>query len=382
LNSQGRVILTILLVALFAFLLPWAGLTRADESSSEAEAVALNFLQQVAVANFSNYDVNVTNITWNAYAYYPDWEFSFNLSRGNKMNESNWMDVCVSHGVISWFCAGGPSKEIGDGVYDGTPTTMTVQGNDTLKLTRDILKSYESCMNASYPASLIALTDQALSNGSLTLNAGNFTIKLSYFASEGNTLNPEFDYTAYNNTHELWMIFTQDGHLEEFGDGIGELNMSSLNVKNVNISEEQAINISMPYALDYAKTYGRTVESANATLTYVPGGPMFDPNGNGTRDPYSLYPEWGVNVFFSKLPAGKLDYGVFGYQVGVWADNGQVAFANEAATEGSSSSPTPTQTSGTDYLPAFLAAAVAASFIVMSFLIYHRNRRGKREGVK
>ncbi|MGA2309986.1 MAG: hypothetical protein ABSG57_10625 [Candidatus Bathyarchaeia archaeon] len=387
LNSQERVILAILLLALFAFLLPWAGLTRADESSSEAEAVAFNFLQHVAVANFSNYNVNVTSIQWTAYAYYPSWDIGFQLSRGNY---TELMDVSVSNGVISWFCAPSPHTVIG---ADGSPTqvsgtNMTVQSNDTLRLTRDILSSYESCVNRSYCTLLTTLTDQALSKGSLTLNAGNSTITLSQFACP-TYKSSEFDYSAAtNSTYSLWMKFNPDGHLEEFGDSIGELNLSSLNVKNVNVSKEQAINIAMPYALNYSKTYGRTVESANATLSYVPGGPMFDAYGNGTRDPYSLYPAWDVDILFTKLPAGKQDYGVFGFQVRVWADNGQVAAADAAAKEGSSSSSSsspsssPTQTSSIDYLPVLLGAAAAASFIAMSFVVYRKNGRRRREGLE
>ena len=378
-NAKGHFLSAILLVALLAFFLPSPRLTRAEESSSEAEALALNFLQHVAVANFSDYDVNVTYVQWNAYAYFPNWHIGFQLDRGNY---SEAMDACVSNGVVTWFCAPGPFVGAWN---DARPTTMTVQSNDTLKLTRDILASYGSCVNGSYCTLLTTLTDQALADGSSVLNAGNFTITLSH-----NKQDSSFKWTAYNNTSYLDMKFTSDGHLTEFINGIGVVNLSSLSVSsgNINVSEEQAVNIAMPYALNYTRTYGRTVESANATLSYYPGGPMFDPNGNGTRDPYTLYPAWDVTVFFTGLPAGKLDYDVFGFQVRVWADNGHVAAYDAAATEGSSNSspasaltpsaPSVKQAGGNDYLPVLLGAVAAASFIIMSLLTYHRSRGQRR----
>ena len=103
---------------------------------------------------------------------------------------------------------------------------------------------------------------------------------------------------------------SKTGVLTSFADSLGLYKVATL---DTNVSEEEAINIAMPYINDYCAQNNRTLKTVNATFSYTT-------DFNGTRgDSFLVYPVWEVSAQLD----GQSN-GITGYYTFVWADNGQV----------------------------------------------------------
>jgi hypothetical protein len=84
----------------------------------------------------------------------------------------------------------------------------------------------------------------------------------------------------------------------------------------VNVSEEEAIAMAVPYATVYANLHGRTILFTNATFDFARD------IGCVRGDDFAIYPRWTVSFTFDIVN----NESVYGYAVALWADNGQVYY--------------------------------------------------------
>lgn len=84
---------------------------------------------------------------------------------------------------------------------------------------------------------------------------------------------------------------------------------------DVNISKEQALAIARSYAEEYAQNHSRTIVSEEIRLVLSIG------RGN---DSNACYPCWVVRFHFDEIIPLDSHTGVWGYEVYIWADTGEI----------------------------------------------------------
>jgi hypothetical protein len=171
----------------------------------------------------------------------------------------------------------------------------------------------------------------------------------------------------------------QNGELKSFSD---KSRLYKIGSSNLNISREQAIQITKNQAKNYTDI---EVPNGDGTFTQVQLN-LTDEHivvelQPANREPLTLYPLWYVKLYADK-PYG----GIYGFQAGIWADTGEVAYAQlvsyhgEIGDSGSpdqSSTQQQPQNNSTDSSPIYLIAGIAMTAIALgsAFAIFKRRRK-------
>ena len=224
-------------------------------------------------------------------------------------------------------------------------------------------------------------------NSTTTVGNINFDINtISGNSTLGNSTTFTWSYTSngVNADCKCVSLSYENGSLKSF---IDTWNLYPIGSTTVNLSEQQAENIAMQNAKAYSWTIGsgnekHVINNFNVTKPMVEQL-EFCPVGNASNarssDPLTLYPMWSIGVGLDKFYPGD----VYGINVDVWADTGQVRDTQEVfstlpppagaevATTAESSIPTVNnQTSATtaesNMFPAFLI--VLATFAVFTMV--------------
>jgi hypothetical protein len=102
----------------------------------------------------------------------------------------------------------------------------------------------------------------------------------------------------------------------------GEINKSVTPTPIPLIPQEQAIEIAMPLINQYAADHNRTITTITASFSPL----CRIPNGSSLSDPFQ---GWLIEASYVRTGQETgAEYYIFGYQVIVRAENGQVAFSN------------------------------------------------------
>ncbi len=92
---------------------------------------------------------------------------------------------------------------------------------------------------------------------------------------------------------------------------------------SVNISKEEAIQITKDLAKDQSTIKVSTTDGAYKEITFnLTDEHLVSELQVSSRDPFTMYPLWYVRFYFDN-PYGGTD----GFQAGIWADTGEVAYA-------------------------------------------------------
>jgi hypothetical protein len=314
--------------------------TFADEQSlEEKKQLALKFIEKVVGINLSNYVLDISE----SFAG-KTLMFSIELSGGE---ENITIYVFFERGMILRL----------DYKPRPPPSWLwTEKPTDNICSVRELLERYELSFNTPY-TQILQLLDQALPNQNQTISNGDFTLNIT---DNGRKFIWNYIVNGIIVFNALSIEVSEDGHLTYLGNRWGIYNVGST---EINVSEEQAINIGLPYAQSYAEEHGRTIESITAVLFY-------DRDLECIRgDEYVIYPRWNVEIHFEPLDSWT-GSGIYGYAVSLWADTGEVYCASSmGAWSGGSEQPS--------YLPLFIIVAVTLTPALIGFTLAYRRRSKK-----
>jgi hypothetical protein len=233
-------------------------------------------------------------------------------------------------------------------ILDGSPHVIQPATN-TLEMAKAFISKYQTYSGASYYGMLRPMLDNVEADKSVTKTSENAKLEVTVDGSS-----TSFRWTYIVNGVEapskcVALHFDQ-GFLKYF---IDTWSLYKIGADGVNISEEQAIEI----AMNRAKTYSWRVNMGGdnwievtefniigVSQTTLDIGNYISKEEARGGDPLTLYPGWRVHLYFDKLYPGN----VYGLNVGIWADTGEVhdirtMFTMEADPSYVPPSPTPFQ---------------------------------------
>jgi hypothetical protein len=203
-----------------------------------------------------------------------------------------------------------------DGNFGGGNLTL----DDCLSIGNSSITAYTTLVNTPNYNKLPQMLSVAIGTKTLRVEDENSSLQISCIS---NCLTP-MDYKQYvslNYTNKidgvtipmegLGLSVSKNGLLTWLGDG----SMYTVADTTVAVSEEEAINMSLPYAMAYAGQHGQSVTAVNATFAFARDWSCL--RGN---DDFAIYPLWNVLITFDKVN----EQNVLTYDVAVWADNGQI----------------------------------------------------------
>jgi hypothetical protein len=170
-------------------------------------------------------------------------------------------------------------------------------------------------------------------------------------------------YTTLFQTMELGIA--KNGRVTSITDNLGTFHVATM---DISVSQSDAVNIAMPDAQAFGAKYGLGVFVENATLDW-----LSDKNSQ-RGDCLAVYPVWNVQLTYN----GTFD-GLCGYQVTLWADNGQIV--NEEPVGFMGEPQVGVTTNYAPYLWSMFAVAAAVLFGTL-FGAYIKRRTGKRRKSK
>ena len=208
-------------------------------------------------------------------------------------------------------------------VVEGT-LKLTVPYSPNLTQGKNLFNRYRAHFNVPYCDPLIPLLDQVEEGQNQTVFGEHVVLRVKV----------QKDYLSFSWTYRVNGIEApkkavsfgfRNGFFRGFVD---DWNIYEIGSTTVTISEKEAKTIAVNEAQDLINEIGAKVTRVEAELTFY--NDLNDPEV-GRESAYTLYPAWGVELFFDKT----YPQGVTGYYVGIWADTGEVYHAGSQGILGS-----------------------------------------------
>lgn len=211
-------------------------------------------------------------------------------------------------------------------IYSDASPQIIQYANNNLETAKNFLNKYQTISNASYYETMGSMLNSVEPNKNVTKISEN--IKLEVIETES--------YTSYRWTYTINGVEApskcvalkfENGFLKYFID-----NWSFYTIGNtdINISEEEAVKIAKDHTNNYSWTVSMGTDNpliqvtefniekvGKTTLMFGNYVPRQETRG-GT--PLTLYAGWRIKLYFDKLYHGN----VYGLDVGIWADTGEV----------------------------------------------------------
>ena len=215
--------------------------------------------------------------------------------------------------------------------------------DDCLRVAYNAIEDYRMLSNASYCVEFAQLVLTVLKNESLTIDLNNPSptneepsffrglILLARVDGEMGSLEIIYDKESSTVTFiwfekikgrwiTIWRsinlrVSLKTGLVTSLGDSMMHYEVATT---DVNVSEEEAIKIAMPYIQAYARKNLLLIKKIEATFSFETDSSLDrrqDRNGF-----YLIYPRWSVTATFDRVTPQN----VFAYTVMIWADNGKV----------------------------------------------------------
>jgi hypothetical protein len=317
---------------------------------------ALQFLNNVANVNTSSYHI----IANEAHSVLSGKTLKFTLS-----SSAGILSVIAefANGRLFW-CSILPVKG-SPALNQPVSSNILSTAKDTLDRlqafsTRDYLPTFQSMLN-----SVTELQDSKTSNANYTqeITVSGSTIRISWEPFVNDLSNPQY---------RLFLEF-RNGNLEYYADYLG-IDVYSIGSSEVEISEAQAIQIAIERVRVFSYVQdGETVSDFTILDSLVIANVSLWNRGN------TLYPFWSI-----KLPLDK-EYpgGVTAFQVGIWADTGEVSYFTPIGYYGdldASESPPP-ESSATLPTGVILYASAVVATIVISVVALALKKRKHQTGM-
>lgn len=189
---------------------------------------------------------------------------------------------------------------------------------DYLTIAIKALNAYGNLFDAAYSHDVVDMISAAVQGQNRTVENDKALLKIFYNEGQQYTGITQIDwYRKAGNTTTTYqsidLTIKKDGLVSAFSDYLEVYHVATT---TINISEEQSINLSTPYAEDYAKTNGFQIGSTQASLDWYRD--YYSTRGD---DSFALYPVW---VFTAGFTQPKND--TYGYQVVLFADSGEILY--------------------------------------------------------
>jgi len=330
-------------------------------STTNLQSIALQFLQQVAGFNTSDYQINASSPseprgTWGAQIT-PHFENFVKANISNSRGESeaylNFMDGTF------WF------YQLDSSSWDNFGTNE-LSFNDLLKTLIKVVNGYHAFFNTSYCSDFAQLAFSALQTQKLSVENRDFSLQIqrgtSAPLSNGiyATCYSKIDGENTSNFRSMQVGISKTGVATWISDGMMIYYVATT---NVTVSEEQALAIAEPYIQAFAKKNQREVTAVSTAFRYEKDG--IEERG----DTLAIYPEWTIYASYNQVSVYNTSEAyLFGYSVVIWADNG--GFAVNEPDYG-----WPPTTNGNVGLLFLLIPAVIIMIFVLASGLYLYNRR-------
>jgi|WetSurMetagenome_2_1015567.scaffolds.fasta_scaffold04136_10 hypothetical protein len=208
--------------------------------------------------------------------------------------------------------------------FGNSPAYLQLASNNSVDSAKSFLQRYKTCSKTLILDDAIALLDKVNVVETQNITEGNMNLRIT---------------TQDNSTHFTWTktvngfqfptglsIRVKNGILDTFTDETAYRRIGSAEAI---ISKEQAVKI----AWEHAKTYTSLNISLGDTNKVVPFSLKPEPTTVqlqiNNREPYTSYPFWYI-----KFSAQEIQYGINGVEAGVWADTGELAYAQTTGYQG------------------------------------------------
>jgi len=300
----ATLILALFLVFLFAHV-PVA--YSAEKTASEK---AQDFLTEVVEIDLTKYNVTLKD----DFIRYPSNLGGLSEERVTYTLESNESKIDVIYVFVD-----GTLANVNFYLLNGAPAYSLSKPANDLDATKGIFQRFQAYSDVTYPAAMSHLLDLATpTEDEITLTSDN--IKLDA-AIGSNNLTVNLIYSAngvdYRNKGVIFEF--KNGNLRFFSNG---WSIYTIGIAVLNVTQEKAIQIAReaaPKNISYEMQLwnGTVIEVSNITIVDSPVGAEVL---IGSREPLTLYPYWHISLYFDKVYPGD----VFGYDVYLWADTGEV----------------------------------------------------------
>lgn len=265
-----------------------------------------------------------------------------------------------------WFYALGKLY----GVLEGNLTVY-----DCLAIASRRLRLYQKFFDALYCDRFVEMLSAAIKAKNLTVEDEDFSLDISYRENCSTRL----DYERYVMLHYIpklngytlpgggfVMSISKNGLLTFLCDA----SMDYVATTEVNVTEEQAINLALPYAEAYAREHGQRIIEVNATFGFARDTDCV------RGDILAMYPRWSVWITFDKIN----EENVFAYAVLIWADNGEAYYHCPQGDYGPP--PKGSLSANPLWLLAAATVAVVILFPVLGTYAHAKHKARKRDGNK
>lgn len=245
---------------------------------------------------------------------------------------------------------------------------------DQLTATKTLLERYQTYMGASYLQEARNILDTVTEIKTTNVTMDNLKLIISESGGHLNYL--MWWYTVNGADFPLGLsVEFANGKLKGFSDYTSFYRLGSADVK---ISREEAIQTTKELAKDYTTL---NVSTGNGDYTEVTLNlteeHMTVELQIGNREPFTFYPLWYVRLYAEQAIGGT-----DGFQAGIWADTGEIAYSQLTGHHGvvpiedpTNQSPTPSQNSSNQNLIPYLLAGIAATAILVTALLILKKRK-------
>lgn len=246
------------------------------------------------------------------------------------------------------------------------------QSADMLTATKILLQKYQAYSGAAYLQEARSILEKVTEIEQTNVTMGN--MKLQIIESD-NVADFIWWHTVNGVDFPLGLsVEFVNGELKGFSDYSSFHHIGSA---VVNISREEAIRITKEQAKDYTTL---NVSTGNGDYTEVTlkltDEHMVVELQVANREPLTMYPLWYVRLYAEKAYSGT-----DGFQAGIWADTGEIAYAQLTGHHGvvpdenpSNQAPPPSQNSFNQTLAIYLLAGTVATAIVVTALLLLKKR--------
>lgn len=300
----------LILILLIASILLFAGVPRVYSIEATAQNQAYSFLANVLDFNMSSYDKTVV-------AYAPSSAAPPNTGFEGLPVESITVNLTSTstHSLAATFTfVNGTLELCGLWTYDGStvsPLYSQAEPSTVLGEVKWVLQSYENYNEAAYVQPMLNMLDTNPSLNGLnnaTVTTGN--LKCTIEVDDGSTtLNWHYVADGVDYDQKCLSLVFSSGILTSFSDKWSFYQTS--NSLSINVPEQKAENL----AWNAANTDDPNV---TVTLTDNPQAALI-----GDVDNLTLRPIWVIQFYSNN---GTVNVPANGVEVGVWADNGQIAY--------------------------------------------------------
>ena len=211
-------------------------------------------------------------------------------------------------------------------IYPVGSPRITQQATSTVEMAKNFINKYQTISNASYYGTLVSMLDNVEANKNVTKTSENIKLKVT---DNANYTSYRWIYTVngIEAPSKCVALKFEKGFLKYF---IDNWSLYTIGSTDINLSEEEAIKIAMDRTENHSWNVSMGGDNPPLTVTEfnivgvsetkLAFGNYATNNESRDGDPLTLYPGWRVKLYFDKLYPGS----VYGVDVGIWADTGEV----------------------------------------------------------